>query len=94
MLKEDRKKIRDHLILRTSVLAVLQQSLRNRARRRFALFLASIVVFTTTYAMILPALSLENNTVRKLAGMNISAAKAELLDCHVDIHQHTDDCYR
>ncbi len=41
--------------------------------------LMAVVVFTTTYALILPAITLSKDK--------------QQLDCHYVVHQHTDDCY-
>ena len=43
----------------------------NRMRRAIALTLAVIVTFTTTYALILPAISLEKRTVETVSGVSM-----------------------
>ena len=93
MQGEEKKKTKQS-VFRPPILKAMKQSMKNRTRRHFALALAGIVVFTTTYSLILPALTLENNTASKMAGLKTGAVQAELLDCHVDVHQHTDDCYK
>ncbi len=57
----------------------LAETRRQRIRKRIVRTLACIVVFCTTYALILPALTLEK--------------KQEILDCALSVHQHTVDCY-
>ena len=91
--KKEEKKKKDLSILGTPILAALNKSLKNRARRRFAIVLAGIVVFTTTYSLILPALTLENNTASKMPGWKPASIQAELLNCQIDIHQHSVECY-
>lgn len=55
------------------------KSHRQRIRKKIVSVLACIVVFCTTYALILPALTLERKQI--------------VLDCALSIHQHTDECY-
>ncbi len=57
----------------------IAKSRRQRIRKKIVRILACIVVFCTTYALILPALTLEK--------------KQEILDCALSIHQHTEACY-
>lgn len=57
----------------------ISRNRRQRIRKKIVRVLACIVVFCTTYALILPALTLEK--------------KQEILDCALSIHQHTEACY-
>ncbi len=57
----------------------IAKSRRQRIRKKIVRVLACIVVFCTTYALILPALTLEK--------------KQTVLDCALSVHQHTEDCY-
>lgn len=52
---------------------------KNRTWRRVVFGLACIVVFCTTYALILPAITLEG--------------EALVLDCAYTVHDHTEGCY-
>ncbi len=56
----------------------IAKSRRQRIRKKIVRVLACIVVFCTTYALILPALTLERKQI--------------VLDCALSIHQHTDEC--
>ncbi len=43
----------------------------NRLRRAIALTLAIIVTFTTTYALVLPAITLEKDTAETMSGVSM-----------------------
>lgn len=75
---------------------------RKRVWRRVMTVLASIVVFCTTYALILPAITLEkgngcqieehehtDNCYRKA-----STVEKKVLNCTAKPHEHTTECYR
>ena len=44
---------------------------KNSHMRRLAFFLAMVVVFTTTYALILPAISLELDVAEEMPGISL-----------------------
>ena len=71
---------------------LIRKAMRSRTRRYFAMLLAGIITFTTTYALILPALTLEDQNAAKIPGMKV--AKAEVLDCRMPVHQHDESCYK
>ena len=54
--------------------SILQRILQNRVRRGVALILAFIVTFSTTYALVLPAITLEQNAAESMAGMDHSSS--------------------
>lgn len=78
-----------------------KQSYRKRWRQ-IVIFLASIVVFVTTYALILPAITVERtaycgyeehvHTEECYAGEN--GETQEIPVCGLSEHTHTDECYR
>ena len=45
--------------------------LENRMRRAVALVLAIIVTFTTTYTLVLPAITLEKDTAETMSGVSL-----------------------
>lgn len=47
--------------------------------QRVVTCLAAVVVFCTTYALILPAITMTGNN--------------QVLECSLNIHEHTADCY-
>ena len=53
---------------------ILQYILQNRVRRGIALILAFIITFSTTYALVLPAITLEHDAAESMAGMDHSSA--------------------
>ena len=53
---------------------ILQSILQNRVRRGVALILAFIITFSTTYALVLPAITLEHDAAESMAGMDHSSA--------------------
>lgn len=58
----------------------MNHKLKNeRFRRRLVSILSCIVVFCTTYALILPAVTLERDDI--------------VYYCGKEEHQHTDECY-
>ena len=74
--------------------AVIRKTMKDRTRRYFAMALAGVVVFTTTYALILPAITLEREEAARMPGMTVGQQETvKLLDCKQPIHQHTDACY-
>lgn len=52
---------------------------RKKRWQRLVTFLAAVVVFCTTYALILPAITMTDTD--------------QILDCSFNIHEHTVDCY-
>ena len=63
-------------------------------RRRIRTIIAVIVVFATTYSLVLPAITLESNSASKMAGLNLSGQSGRELGCHFNMHKHTDACYK
>ena len=63
-------------------------------RRRIRTIIAVIVVFATTYSLVLPAITLESNSASKMAGLNLSGQSGRELGCHFNVHKHTDACYK
>lgn len=57
----------------------LARTHRRRTWKTVISVLACIVVFCTTYALILPAITMTDDN--------------QVLDCSINIHQHTADCY-
>ncbi|HFU3725816.1 TPA: InlB B-repeat-containing protein [Streptococcus suis] len=53
-------------------------SLWQKKYRKFVNFVAVVVVFVTTYALILPALTLESNKASQLSGISISDTTTEI----------------
>ena len=87
-----KEKVRSPLMKRYA--AVIRKTMKDRTRRYFAMALAGVVVFTTTYALILPAITLEREEAARMPGMTVGThATATLLDCKQPVHQHTDACY-
>ena len=72
---------------------LIKQSMKNRRVRLASIVFACIVVFTTTYALILPAITLEKDEANQMAGVHFVGTEAELLSCQSKIHQHTDSCF-
>lgn len=64
--------------MRRQLAAILRSQRQRRVWRRIFSVLACIVVFCTTYALILPAITLENPAV---------------LDCSYEVHEHNEACY-
>ncbi len=53
-------------------------SLWQKKYRKFVNFVAVVVVFVTTYALILPALTLESNKASQLSGISSSETTTEI----------------
>jgi len=77
------------------------QSFRNKSKRRrtwrkIISILACIVVFCTTYALILPAITLEKPTycgkAEHIHAEECFDASGNLL-CEIEEHEHSEDCY-
>lgn len=73
---------------------------RNRKRwQKIATALCALVVFCTTYALILPAITLEKgcpipeHTHGPECYTQVTARQETALSCAAQIHQHTDSCY-
>ena len=75
-----------------TMLRQLKPSERVRTRCRSAI--AIIIVFITTYTLIMPAVALERNNVSDVKGLNLSDQSAKVLNCHFPVHQHTEECYK
>ena len=50
---------------------MIDKIVENRMRRAIALTLAVVVTFTTTYALILPAVTLEKDTAETMSGVSL-----------------------
>ena len=69
--------------------------------KRVAGVLACIVVFCTTYALILPALTMESETVCGLEEhthsaecyRQVTSEQVRVLNCKLEVHSHGDECY-
>ena len=51
----------------------IKNKLKDRRRRKQLIVLASLVVFITTYALILPAITLETQAAREMAGIRTAS---------------------
>ena len=56
--------------------------------------IAIVLVFVTTYAMVMPAIALEGEKVSDFAGLDLANRAAGGLNCHFDVHKHTKECYK
>lgn len=73
---------------------------RRRLWMRMVMCLACVVVFCTTYALILPAITMETSEFEPDGHVHTDEcyqiiktdAKTELV-CPLEIHTHTEDCY-
>ena len=79
-----------------------KQNHQRRIWRKFVRFMACIVVFCTTYALILPAITmekkceLEEHTHSEICYSKITTELISELTCayeSLDVHVHTQDCY-
>lgn len=83
------------------LLARIRMLLRNRKLRRFwtrsVSTIAAIVVFITTYALVLPAITMESEAAcGKQAHQHTESCYEKQLICQLqesDSHHHTDSCY-
>ncbi len=69
---------------------------RNKRWKKVVTVLAAVVVFITTYALILPAITLESDTVCEMTEHTHSAEcydENQVLTCGLEEHVHTDACY-
>ena len=76
---------------------------KSRRRQRWITVVAAIVIFCTTYALILPAITLENIFCGSEEHEHTASCYVQLteqdvlsLDCNAEklgVHTHTDDCY-
>lgn len=82
----------------------VKQSSRRRGWRRIVQIMAGVVVFCTTYALILPALTMEKIAVCEMEEhahtdacyTQITTKQVAVLTCDDEsagIHEHTEDCY-
>ena len=77
-------------------------SVHHRKKRwlRLFTFLAAIVVFCTTYALILPAITMEKSGCEipehvhtEACYTQVSTVSKTRLVCPLEVHEHTQDCY-
>ena len=77
-------------------------SVHHRKKRwlRLFTFLAAIVVFCTTYALILPAITMEKSGCEipehvhtETCYTQVSTVSKTRLVCPLEVHEHTQDCY-
>lgn len=62
--------------------------------RRIRMLVAVAVVFSTTYSLILPAITIDANTAAVEPGMEVFREPADYtLACRFIPHAHTEDCY-
>ena len=59
----------DRVLFVDQLLSAIRKSVRDRRIKRVGIVLAGIVVFVTTYSLILPALTLEEDTLSQLPGL-------------------------
>ena len=81
----------------------LEETMKKRQNRKrwqkIATALCALVVFCTTYALILPAITLEKgcpipeHTHGPECYTQVTARQETTLSCAAQIHQHTDSCY-
>ena len=57
--------------LREILQNILKSNKLNKAWRWTATFLAAVVVFVTTYSLILPAITMENTTAESMPGISM-----------------------
>ena len=71
----------------------LKQKRRRKTWRKFVNFMTCVVVFCTTYALILPAITMETDSYCGIEPhAHTDACYQNTLLC--EIHVHTDECYR
>ena len=68
-MKDRRSDRQDRLMFVDQLLSAIRKSVRDRRIKRAGIVLAGIVVFVTTYSLILPALTLEEDTLSQLPGL-------------------------
>ena len=75
--------------------SVLDHFRRSRTGKNISLILAGVVVFATTYSLILPALTLEEDSLAEMPGLHLGqkAEVVEILECQKKEHVHTDACF-
>ena len=56
--------------------------------------IAIVLVFVTTYVMVMPAIALEGENVSNFAGLDLADQSANDLNCSFDVHKHTEECYK
>ncbi|MBQ9061604.1 MAG: Cna B-type domain-containing protein [Eubacterium sp.] len=61
--------------------------------RRARSVTAIVLVFVTTYSLIIPAITLDNDRANDMAGLNLPEQSRGDLSCHFVVHTHTDACY-
>ena len=72
-IKRGKEHIRDRegQTLIDYILSVIRRSIQDRKSRRIAFVLSGIMVFVTTYALILPAITLEKNQLEQVPGLQL-----------------------
>ena len=68
-------------------------SKRKQIWKRLRMIVAVVVVFTTTYSLILPVIALEQNRAAQMPGTDFGSGSIRVLDCGYEAHKHTDACY-
>ena len=63
-------------------------------RKRIRSAIAAIVVFTTVYTLIMPAIALEQKNASDMAGLDLPGQVLHQYACALEAHKHTDDCYK
>ena len=80
---------------------IMKRRVRKKARvfrinaltRKVTSIIAMVVVFTTTYMMILPGVAIDRQAAVNSPGMDVAAEPVRILDCHSVPHAHTEACY-
>ncbi|MBR0397118.1 MAG: LPXTG cell wall anchor domain-containing protein [Eubacterium sp.] len=80
--------------LRELLKMLRQMKLSETTRKRCRSAIAMMVVFITTYTLIMPAVALERKNVPDVKGLNLSEQNVKALNCHFPVHQHTEECYK
>ncbi len=87
--------VKNQMLLQAA--AYLRSHRRKKTWYRVVTCLAAIVVFCTTYALILPAITMEKELVCGMEahehGDNCYLQPKSVLECTAPAHSHTDSCY-
>ena len=90
--KENNNKIKGRWLSNSRIPGIMTKSARETTRKWFTTVMAGMVFFTTTYSLILPAITLDQERAADMAGVSMGTT-AQLLKCEMPIHQHDDSCY-
>ena len=70
---------------------LINKLLENRMRRAVALVLAIIVTFTTTYTLVLPAITLEKDTAETMSGVSLGGNEQDGVTSALKDAEDSDD---